>query len=166
MTTYENFPAGLVLLSTLITISIYVLGALILAGFGIGVILLYLGYCSWVEFRVLKHSCVNCYYYGKICCLGRSKLASLLFQQGDPQRFIDRKISWKDIIPDFLVSIIPMIGGIVLLIKDFTILTLFLMIIMFFLTIVGNAWIRGSFACKYCKQREIGCPAVQLFDKR
>jgi hypothetical protein len=23
---------------------------------------------------------------------------------------------------------------------------------------------RGQLACRYCKQREIGCPAAQLFD--
>jgi len=31
------------------------------------------------------------------------------------------------------------------------------------LSFVGNAVIRGSFACKYCRQREIGCPASRLF---
>jgi hypothetical protein len=24
--------------------------------------------------------------------------------------------------------------------------------------------VRGQLACRYCKQREIGCPAAQLFD--
>jgi hypothetical protein len=25
--------------------------------------------------------------------------------------------------------------------------------------------VRGHLACRFCKQREIGCPSVQLFDK-
>jgi hypothetical protein len=25
--------------------------------------------------------------------------------------------------------------------------------------------VRGQLACKYCKQRELGCPAEQLFSK-
>jgi hypothetical protein len=25
--------------------------------------------------------------------------------------------------------------------------------------------VRGHIACKYCKQREIGCPAQRLFDR-
>jgi hypothetical protein len=29
----------------------------------------------------------------------------------------------------------------------------------------GNAVRRGSFACKYCKQREIGCPTEKVFMK-
>jgi hypothetical protein len=27
----------------------------------------------------------------------------------------------------------------------------------------GNAIIRGSFVCKTCKQKELGCPAARLF---
>ena len=27
----------------------------------------------------------------------------------------------------------------------------------------GNAVVRGSFTCKYCKQQELGCPAQALF---
>jgi hypothetical protein len=26
--------------------------------------------------------------------------------------------------------------------------------------------VRGQLACRYCKQREIGCPAAQLFNKQ
>jgi hypothetical protein len=36
----------------------------------------------------------------------------------------------------------------------------------FLLTFIGNGLVRGSLACKYCKQREIGCPAEQLFNKK
>ena len=34
------------------------------------------------------------------------------------------------------------------------------------LSTAGNAVIRGSFACKYGKQRLVGCPAEQLFNKQ
>ncbi|MFH1684097.1 MAG: hypothetical protein ABIA67_04360 [Candidatus Margulisiibacteriota bacterium] len=27
-------------------------------------------------------------------------------------------------------------------------------------------YLRGSLACKFCKQRELGCPAEQLFSKK
>jgi len=33
------------------------------------------------------------------------------------------------------------------------------------LTSAGNSYIRGSLACKYCQQRELGCPAEKLFNK-
>jgi hypothetical protein len=38
-----------------------------------------------------------------------------------------------------------------------------LLVVLVFLSLAGNAIIRGSFACKYCRQREIGCPAEKLF---
>jgi len=41
----------------------------------------------------------------------------------------------------------------------------FMFIILFFLFFGGTAMIRGNLVCKYCKQREIGCPAEKLFNK-
>jgi len=38
--------------------------------------------------------------------------------------------------------------------------------ILLVLSFGGNAFIRGSFACNYCKQKEIGCPAEKLFSKK
>jgi F0F1-type ATP synthase membrane subunit c/vacuolar-type H+-ATPase subunit K len=43
---------------------------------------------------------------------------------------------------------------------------LFAAIILVGLTTIGNGYIRGNLTCKYCKQREIGCPAEQLFSKK
>jgi hypothetical protein len=34
------------------------------------------------------------------------------------------------------------------------------------LACVGNGFIRVSLACKFCRQRELGFPAEQLFDKK
>jgi hypothetical protein len=119
-----------------------------------------------LEIRVMKRSCVNCYYYGKYCAFGKGKISSLFFKKGTPKAFLKRKISWKDILPDFLVSIIPLIAGIVLLILNFNWLLLILIVLLAILTSAGNSFVRGSLACKFCKQREIGCPAEQLFNKR
>ena len=163
---YENFPLHIALLSTIVTISIYALGAFILAGFGFLFAVLYLLYCLWVELRILRLSCVNCYYYGKVCGLGKGTLCALLFKQGEPQRFAETEISPAQLIPDFMVVIIPLIGGIILLIiRDFAWLLVAMLAILVILFFGGTAVIRGSFACKYCKQREIGCSAEQLFSK-
>jgi len=163
---YECFPLRIVLLSNLIAISIYAVGAYILAGFGIWLAVLYLVYCGWIEHRVLRGSCVNCYYYGKVCGFGKGKLCSLLFKKGDPQKFAETQITWFDLVPDFLVSIFPMIGAIVLLAMGFSWTLLALLVILLALSSVGNAFVRGSFACKYCKQREAGCPAEKLFNRK
>ncbi|MDI6891999.1 MAG: hypothetical protein QMD08_03240 [Actinomycetota bacterium] len=163
MESYENFPAWIVLLSTSVAVSIYGLGAYILAGFGIWVAALYLLYCLWAEFEVLKGSCVDCYYYGKVCGLGKGKLAPLFFKKGDPKKFAEKEFTWYKMLPDFLVFIFPIVGGIILLVRSFSWLLVVLLAILIALSFGGNAVIRGQFACKYCKQREISCPAAKAF---
>ena len=108
---------------------------------------------------------MNCYYYGKVCAFGKGKLCALLFKQGNPQNFAADTITWSQLIPDFLVSLIPIAVGIFILVTDFSILCLVLLIILIALSFGGNAIVRGNFACKYCKQRESGCPAEKLFSK-
>ena len=164
--TYENFPSWIPLLAITDTLCIYLLGAIILSGFGIITSFLYLIYCGTLEIIVLKRSCINCYYYGKLCGMGKGKICSYFFKKGTPQRFTERKISWSDLLPDFLTFIIPLIGGVLLLYLRFFWLILGAMVLILILSIGGNLVIRGFFACKYCKQRELGCPAEQLFNKK
>ena len=47
---------------------------------------------------------------------------------------------------------------------DFQWFTLGLMIILLLLSSMGNAYVRGQLACNHCKQGEIGCPALELFN--
>ena len=163
---FENYPLRIVAVSNLFNFSILIIGFYILSGFGILISLLFLAYYLTMEFRILTRSCVNCYYYGKTCFSGRGRVCSLLFKRSEPSRFINANITWKDIISDLLVSIFPIVGGIVLLAISFSWLILVLVVVLLLLSTVGNATIRGSLACKYCKQREIGCPALKLFEKR
>jgi hypothetical protein len=74
-------------------------------------------------------------------------------------KFIKDYRAWKDILPDFLVSIIPIVVGMVLLILKFNWLILSLIVLLVILISAGNGFVRGSLACKFYKQREIGCPA-------
>jgi hypothetical protein len=113
----------------------------------------------------MRRSCTNCYYYGRLCAFGKGKLSAIFFKKGNAKKFTQCKITWKDLIPDFLVSIIPSLAGIWLLIIHFNFLILSSVIWLVLLTSAGNSFIRGSLACKHCKQREIGCPAEKLFKK-
>jgi hypothetical protein len=164
--TYENYPCRIIIASNFVSLAIYLIGAIIISQIGLIWLGIYLLYLLWFELKLMKHSCVNCYYYGKYCAFGKGKISSFLFKKGNPQNFLNRKITWKDIIPDFLISLIPLILGIILLILDFNWTLLLLMVILAILTSSGNGYIRGSLACKYCKQKEIGCPAQQLFNKK
>jgi len=161
---YENYPCWGILISNLLEVIIYFIGAFILYQLGLIWMFFYLIYILILQIMVLKKSCVNCYYYGKYCAFGKGKLASLFFKKGS-KNFCQRKVTWKDIIPDFLVSIIPIIVGIVILIINFSWLILGLIMLLILFSFTGTGLVRGKIACKYCKQREIGCPASELFNK-
>lgn len=155
----------MVLFAILVTVSIYALGVAILSGFGISMAALYLLYCFGVELHVMKISCVDCYYFGKWCTFGRGKAAPFLFRRGDPKRFTSKCILWKELLPDMLVLLIPLVGGIALLIRDFSWNLAMMLVALMALSFGGNYLVRSKIACKYCKQRELGCPAEQFFAK-
>ena len=163
---FENFPLWIPLIAILISLVCYGIGVLILSRFGIIFALFYIIYCIIIELLVIFRSCKNCWYYGKICGLGKGKIAPLFVKKGDTKIFTDRDISIVHLIPDFLVVIIPLLGGIIMLILDFSFVLLGLLIILAIVFFSGTALMRGTFACKYCKQKDIGCPADDLFNKK
>ena len=163
--TYENYPIPIVILSNIVSIATYVLGFLILLGLSWIIAVFYLIFISGLEYRLLSKHCTGCYYYGKTCGFGKGRISSVFFKQADPSVFCIKKFTWRDMIPDMLVSFVPIIAGIVLLIIKFDFPILAAVVILILLTTAGNAVIRGNYACKYCKQREIGCPAEKLFNK-
>ncbi|MCD4705964.1 hypothetical protein K8R61_02685 [bacterium] len=163
--TFDNFPCWIIIISNFVSIAIYLIGAYIIYQLSIIWLLIYLLYILGLETRLMKKSCVNCYYYGKFCAFGKGKISALFFKKGNSQKFINRKITCKDILPDFFVSIIPLVIGIALLILNFNWLILLLIILLVILASAGSGFIRSSLACKFCKQRKIGCPAEQLFNK-
>ncbi|MFA4833792.1 MAG: hypothetical protein WC619_03010 [Patescibacteria group bacterium] len=164
--TYENYPGCIIFASNFVSIATYLIGAFIMAQIGLIWLVLYLLYIAGLEIRLMKWHCTSCYYYGKYCAFGKGKISSWFFKKGDPNNFLRNKITFKDILPDFLVSIIPLIAGLVLLISNFNWLILALIILLVILASAGSGFVRKNLACKFCKQREIGCPAEQLFNKK
>jgi hypothetical protein len=165
--TYDSYPAWTIVICNLVAWSIYAIGAYILGSLWIWLLVPYLLYCLWLEVRLLRVACVDCTYYGKACAFGKGRLCAVAFARGDPQRFASREISWVEVLPDFLVSIAPLIGGIVLLVlRGWNWVVAGLLGLLLALAFVGTGFVRGSLACKYCKQREIGCAAYELFGGR
>jgi hypothetical protein len=160
---FERYPLWIVLLSNVVGLAIYLAGATILAGFGLWMSGLYLLYCLGLELRLLKNHCVNCAYYGKVCGFGKGKLCAWFFKPGDPKKFAATDISWASMLPDLAVLLWPAVGGIILLFQNFSWLRVGVLVLLVVLATSGNAIIRGSFACKSCKQKELGCPAARLF---
>jgi hypothetical protein len=165
--TYENYPAWTVLASNLVSWSIYVIGTYILGRVWIGLVIPYLAYVAWLEVRLLRTACVDCAYYDRVCAFGRGKLCALAFERGDPRRFASREASWKDVLPDLLVPILPLLGGVLLLVlRGWSWVIGGLVLVLVLLASVGTGFVRGTLACSHCEQRLLGCPASALFAGR
>lgn len=163
---FENYPKWIVLVSNSVSLALYLSGLYIMSEIGLWASVLYLLYILLMEYRLLRYHCVNCYYFGKTCGFGQGRLSALFFKKGDTLLFCSGKIEWKDLIPDLLVSLVPFIAGIILLILDFNFLLLAVLLLLVIFTTSGNAAVRGKLACRFCRQREIGCPAEALFNKQ
>lgn len=161
--TYDSFPVMTVLLSNLVSLAIYCLGFLIIYSLGLIFSILYLVYVFILEIRLIRNHCTNCYYWGKICGFGKGRISSWFFKKGDTSKFCEHEFTWRDMIPDLLVSLVPLIIGIILLIIEFDLIMLFALLLIILLTTTGNGFVRGSLTCKYCKQKELGCLADSLF---
>jgi hypothetical protein len=163
--TYESFPVRTVILSNLNSILIYSSGFVITLRLGWIAPVIYLVFILAFEYRLISRHCVNCYYWGKICGFGKGRISALFLKKGDPLKFCEKKMSWKDMIPDLLITLIPLVIGIVSLILKFNFIILIAAVLMIASTSVGNGYIRSTLTCKFCKQRELGCPAEKLFSK-
>jgi hypothetical protein len=162
--TYENYPVRIVILSSLVSFLIYLMGIIVIFRIGWIYTIFYLSFIFALELRLIKNHCTACYYWGKTCGFAKGRISSLFFKKRDNSDFCSNKFAWKDMIPDLLITLIPLIAGIVLLIIKFEPFLLFALILLIALTTAGNQYIRGSLTCKFCKQREIGCPAEKLFN--
>ena len=163
---YENYPMWIVIVSNLVFLSVYFAGIYILYLVHPLLALLLFIYLVYMETAVYREGCVSCYYYGKVCAFGRGKIAKTFLKKGDPKKFLEKDVSFKDFIPHSLPSLVPLVAGIYLLIKSFNwfilILTIWPLIVMFF----GNPIIYGELACQSCKQAKIGCPVCKFFMER
>jgi hypothetical protein len=162
-TTYGNYPWWMIAVCNSVGLVIYAIGIYLTGRLGIAWGAIYAACCVWMEWRLLSRSCRSCYYYGKRCGFGKGWVCSRIFSKSD-EDFGARQISWWSVAPDFLVSLVPLGVGIFLLLWDFSWTVLFLAAALVLLGSVGTGYIRGHLACKYCKQRELGCPAERLFN--
>lgn len=164
--TYDNYPIWIILVSNLSSLLIYSCGFTIMMQAGWIVAIIYLAFILTFEIRLISRHCINCFYWGKLCGFGKGWISSMFFKKGDPLKFCEKNFSWKDMIPDLLISLVPLIIGIVLLIIKFNFIILSAMAILIVLATFGNGFIRGSLTCRHCNQRELGCPAEELFRKK
>lgn len=162
---YENYPLKNVLIYNLVTYSVYAVGLFLM--FSLHKIAggLFFIYILFIEFSVYKGGCRHCYYYGKTCVAGRGKIVPLFFKKGNPKKFCEKTLSFKDFIPSLLVAFIPVFAGIYLMIKDFNLLILILTLWPLIVNFAGNPIVYGKIACPHCKQGAKCCPACEYFKK-
>jgi hypothetical protein len=164
--TYTNYPARIVILTSLFSVSVYLTGSLLLYPAGEIWVIMYLCYCLLMEIRLIAFHCPNCYYQGRVCAFGKGWISSLFFKPGVPEKFTCKTYRWNDMIPDLLVFLIPAVTGIISLLASFNWIHLILILLFALLNFQGNAFIRGKFACNHCIQAGLGCPALELFNAR
>ncbi len=162
---YESYPLPGVVLCNVFDAIVALLGAYILWPYGLAVPIIYLVYVAYQEFLILKEGCIHCYYYGKLCFCGKGICAAKLLKKGDPRRFTEKQFTWKSLLPTFMITLLPMAFGAILLAIQFDWLRLGAIVSVGILGFPGQGVIH-RWACKHCKQREIGCPACELFSSK
>jgi hypothetical protein len=163
---YAEFPVRTVLVSNLFSLASYALGIGIMLKAGLVFAPFYLAYILILEVRLLKTSCTYCYYCGKRCGFGKGKISAFFFGFGEPKEFNSKTLSWKHMLPNMLVVLIPLGTAIFYLLTDFNLIVLLAALFLAGLSTAGNGYVRGKLTCKHCRQRELGCPAEQLFNKK
>lgn len=163
---YEYYPVKSIIITSLFSLVTNALGFIILLNAGIVFALLFLSYILFLEFRLIKYRCTECYYWGKSCAFGKGRISALFFKKGHQDNFCKGAVTLKSLIPDMMVFLIPFFTAIFLLIISFNWLVLLELIVLIFLSSAGNGIIRGKFACNHCLQKDIGCPAVDYFNNR
>jgi hypothetical protein len=92
---HEKYPIPIVIVSNLVSLLIYGIGAFILSQFGLIWVISYVLFIIFLEFRLLSRHCVNCYYYGKTCVFGKGWLSSLFFARVNQSSLIKKRSHGK-----------------------------------------------------------------------
>ena len=163
---YNNYPLWIVILANILILAVYVAGAYIMLALSLITGFLYVAYLVLLELNYFKEGCTRCCYYGKLCAFGKGAVAAMFFKEGDPEKFCERELGFKDFIPQVLVVLIPLIVGTAILIsRGFNLLILTAMIYPVFSWFAVNPFLYGKLACLHCKQGSICCPALKFFIK-
>lgn len=163
---FENYPARTVLIVWLVNLIVYLASVYLIWRLGALWGVLAIVYLFVVEFSTYWEGCTHCYYYGKRCYSGRGRIAPWLVKKGNPQKFCEKPVTFWNLLPHALVSIAPLIVGIILLIQDFNWLILICTSLPLLQWFMGNQLIFGILACPHCEQGRRCCPAQAFFGKK
>jgi len=78
---YENYPVWIVVISDLVSLSIYFIGGFFIYQIGFLWLMLYILSIFISEYKLVSKHCVNCNYFGKTCAFGKGRLSSLFLRE-------------------------------------------------------------------------------------
>ena len=97
---YEKYPLWIIVIANILILLVYISGAYIMFRLHWITGVLYIAFLMFLEFSIYKEGCKYCFYYDGLCAFGKGKIAKLFFKKGDPKKFCERQIKWKDFIPE------------------------------------------------------------------
>ncbi len=163
---FKEYPISTVLIFNIVALINYVIGVYLFYQINALFAWLYLIYVIIIEISIYKEGCVSCWYYGKRCASGRGKIAPLFFKKDDPKKFCEKEVTWKNLLPTMLTTILPIVVGGFLLLQDFSWVVVVFIAVPILTWVFGNPIIYGKLACPHCKQGRICCPANEFFGKK
>ena len=139
-----------------------ILGAAIMYQLHLWAITGYLIFNVMGIYATMALACRHCYYHGKRCDLGLGLLSGFIFKKGRGNRVFIKNA--PKTYPFLLVMIFsPIVAGAIILIWQFTLLTLFLTagFITSFIILLASA---KKLACSKCKMQGV-CPFCMIPEK-
>ena len=110
--TYNSYPLRTVIFANILTLAVYSTGAHTMFTPDLIAGISYVVYLVLLERHFFKEGCIHCGYYGKSCAFGKGIIAALFFKRGDPKKFCERELGFKNFIPQALVTLVPLIVGV------------------------------------------------------
>lgn len=161
----ENYSRKIILMNLLLTFLSYFIGTLVIYSINTVAGIFYATLCILTIFLSLKLRCSYCFYYGKRCGFGFGILSKIFFSQGESKEFNNSKNIIPVLIFSLGTSIIPIVGGVILLIVNFSVLHLVYFILYILVGFLPNFFIRNK-VCEHCEQGNLGCPAYNKIIKQ
>lgn len=157
----EKYPVSTVLIENLFMFLWIAVGTFLCWIFAPLVAWIYLAFGLTMVLCVMRILvCKNCYYHGKLCHIGWGKLSALYCRQGELNKF-GCGIGGS-IIPIFYgsMALLPLILGVISIIKAFSLINTGMAIIFLFIVAVSSVTLRKK-SCAICKMKNMcpGCAA-------
>lgn len=159
-TLVENYPFKFIIVSAGLTLSIYVLGLILVYLLNVYLALIFILFMVSNIIFTLKYRCSFCYYYNKWCYSGFGKLVPLVFKKGPSEEFNNSKNLPPVLFTNLLILVVPFFSALLLLFLKIDLVVFLLLVLYLFLSFIPNVIIKPNM-CRICKQHTLNCPVYK-----